>query len=171
MFARITLTLVTIILLSSVAGCGTTNQPSQDTANPQDDSASTITDTESSDNYQMLPIISGSAADLKLDANSDGTTQQLNIGQVLSVSLESNPSTGYSWFGKSSDPAILVVMGEPEYQAAEESATPMVGAPGTTTIFFQAVEKGTATITLDYVRSWETDVAPEKTISITVEVK
>jgi predicted secreted protein len=37
-------------------------------------------------------------------------------------------------------------------------------------LYFEAKGAGTATLTLDYKRGWETDVAPEKTISINVEV-
>lgn len=170
MFKRTTLTLITIFLLLTLAGCGTTNQPDSGSGNPLDNSTGAKTEIIPTDNYQMLPYISRSAADLKLDVNADGTTQQLKIGQVLSVSLESNPSTGYSWFAKSSDTAVIVQMGEPEFQAPEESSTPMVGAPGTDTIYFQAIEAGTATITFDYLRGWETAVTPEKTVTITVEV-
>jgi len=119
----------------------------------------------------MLPYISGSVAVLKLDAAADGSTQQLKAGQVMSISLGSNPSTGYSWYATSSNPAILVQMGEPEFQEPTASATTIVGAPGTAILFFQAVKAGSATIRLEYKRGWEKDVAAEKTITITVEVK
>ena len=119
----------------------------------------------------MLPIISGKVANLKLGAIADGTTQQLKKGQVMSITLESNPSTGYSWYAAISNIAVLAQMGEPEYTAPAESSTPMVGAAGAQTFLFQATEIGSTTITLEYKRGWETDVAPEKTITITVEVK
>jgi predicted secreted protein len=63
-------------------------------------------------------------------------------------------------------------MGEPEYiEPTQSSSTMIVGAAGTETFMFQATASGSAMITLDYKRGWETDVAPEKTITLTVEVK
>lgn len=166
MFKKFTLTLITIFMLVSLVGCGTSSSSSIETTTPNANP-----ENASTDNYQMLPYISGSAADLKLDASADGSTQQLKAGQVMSISLESNPSTGYSWSATSSDPAVMMQMGEPEMQEPTASATPVVGAPGMATLYFQAVKSGAATITLNYQRSWEQGVTPEKTITIMVEVK
>ena len=166
MFKKFTLTLITIFMLVSLVACGTTGSGSNESTTP-----SAEPESASTDNYQMLPYISGSVADLKLDASADGSTQQIKVGQVLSISLESNPSTGYSWSAISSDPAVMMQMGEPQMQEPTTSSTPVVGASGTATLYFQAVKAGTATITLNYQRSWEQGVTPEKTITITVEVK
>jgi inhibitor of cysteine peptidase len=90
----------------------------------------------------------------------------------MAITLESNPSTGYSWFATSSNLDVIAQMGEAQYQEPQSSSTtPIVGAAGTETLSFEAVKAGTATLTLDYKKGWETDVAPEKTITITVEVK
>jgi inhibitor of cysteine peptidase len=164
MFTKFTLTMITIILLTTLTGCSSTT-----TSNASDTYPGP---TDTADEYQMLPIISVNVTNLMLDASADGSTQQLTKGQVMSITLESNPSTGYSWFATSSNPDVLVQMGEPEYQApASDSTNPIVGAAGAETYYFQAADTGTATLTLDYKRSWETDVNPEKTITITVEVK
>jgi len=175
MFTKLTLSIITIILLFSLAGCGTTDQSNPNSAEASNGSqntpSGTITDTTGADNYQMLPVISGKVATLKLDATADGTTQQIKKGEAMSITLESNPSTGYSWYAAISNIAVLAQMGEPEYTAPAESSTPMVGAAGAQTFLFQATEIGSTTITLEYKRGWETDVAPEKTITITVEVK
>lgn len=175
MFAKSTLSMLTVILLISLAGCSTSNQsnPSStdaSSASPSNPSGN-ITDTNTTDNYQMLPVISENVATLRLDSSADGTTQQLKQAEAISITLESNPSTGYSWYARISNTAILAQMGESEYTAPAESSTPIVGAPGTQTYLFQAVETGTTTITLEYRRGWETDVAPEKTITIKVEVR
>jgi inhibitor of cysteine peptidase len=120
----------------------------------------------------MLPYLSGKMSNITLDATADGTTQQLKKGEVMAIGLESNPSTGYSWFATISNPTVLVQMGEPQYQEpAGSSTTPIVGAAGTETFYFQAVETGTTALTLEYKRSFESNVAPEKTIRLTVEVK
>jgi predicted secreted protein len=167
MFTKFSLTLITLILITSLAGCNLKSSTNPNNDNSQGN-PSKITPAA---NQQLLPIISGKAADVQLDASADGTTQQLKKGEIMAITLESNPSTGYSWFATISDPKVVVQMGEHQYQEpASSSSTPIVGAAGTQTFFLQAAETGTATVTLDYKRSWE-DVAPEKTITITVEVK
>lgn len=176
MFPKFSLSIVSILVLVSLASCGT-NTPSPKASNvngnsSQSGSSGTSTESASADNYQMLPLITGKVANVSLDAMADGTTQQLKKGEVMSITLESNPSTGYSWFATISNAPVLVQMGEPQYQApTESSSTPILGASGTQTFYFQAAETGTTTLTLDYKRGFETNVAPEKTVSLTVEVK
>jgi len=164
MFNKITLTLITMILLISMVSC--INAPSDPPTSPADENESS-----EGDEYQMLPIISNKVADINLDASADGTTQQLKKGEIVSISLESNPSTGFSWFPYSSNPDILIQMGEAEFQEPTSSETPMVGAPGMETFYFQASETGITTLTIEYKRGWETDVAAEKVFTVTLEVK
>lgn len=172
MFTKYLLISLALVILGSLAGCGA-KSPTPETATPTQSNSETSTsgtpaESGTEENYQMLPLISGKVANVTLDANADGTTQQLKMGEVLAVRLESNPSTGYSWTSTISNPAVLVQMGEPEYQ---EASTPLPGASGTQTFFFQAAGVGTTTLTLDYLRPFETNIAPEKTVVITVEVK
>ena len=175
MFTKITLSFITLTLLISLAGCSSntpTNPASSSSGESQADTAETYTETNPTNNYQMLPVISGKEASLTLDANADGSTQQITMGEVMAITLESNPSTGFSWFATISDTDVLSQMGESEYiEPTQSSSTMILGASGTETFMFQGTAAGNATITLDYKRGWETDVAPEKTITITVEVK
>jgi inhibitor of cysteine peptidase len=171
MFAKFAIIIIAVFILISIAGCGSTQQP---TSNPTDVSSNSqvnpTTDTEANE-YQMLPDLSGKVASLKLDLSADGTTQKLKKGEVMSITLESNPSTGYSWAAKISDSTVLVLMGEPQFSEPSQSSTPIVGAPGTQTFYFQAADTGTSTVTLNYQRSWEIDVAPAQTFSIIVDVQ
>lgn len=176
MIKKITLTLSSIILILSMAACsaGSTPTESSSTSNSgtQEIPAGTNTETNPTNNQQLLPIISGKEPSLKLDASADGSTQQLKVGEVLAITLESNPSTGYGWFATSSNPEVVAQTGDSQYQEPQStSRTPTLGAAGTETLSFQAKKVGTATLTLDYKRGWETNVAPEKTITIMVEVK
>jgi inhibitor of cysteine peptidase len=158
MFKKITLSLSAIILILSMAGCNSGTTPTQSS--------------NASNNKQLLPIVSGKDVTLSLDESANGTTQQLKVGELMAITLESNPSTGYSWFATSSSPEVIAQTGDSQYQEPQSSSgTPMMGAAGTETLSFQAISVGTATLTLDYKRGWETNVAPEKTITITVEVK
>jgi len=173
MFTKFSLAVITLVLLGSLAGCGGLNQSNPTTTSNNTPSSATgnITDTNSEDNYQMLPIISSKVANMKLDISANGSTQHMRKGEVMSISFESNPSTGYAWTAKISNTAVVVQMGEPEFTEPTQSSTPLVGASGTQTFYFQAVDTGTATITLDYARSFETDVAPAQTVTIIVEVQ
>ncbi len=174
MFTKFTISIITVFLLISLAGCGSTNQsypgPGAPASTSQNIASGTITGT-SEDNYQMLPMISGKVATMKLDASANGSTQQLKKGEVMTVSLESNASTGYAWIATISNPAVVVQMSEPQYTEPNSTSTPVVGAPGMQTFFFQAVDKGRANIKLEYARSFEPGVAPVQTVTITVDVQ
>jgi inhibitor of cysteine peptidase len=172
MFTKFTLTIISMILLVSMAGCGAKTATPSSSADNNSQNGTSVTPESNAENYQMLPLISGKVADVSLSAMADGTTQQLKKGEVMSITLESNPSTGYSWFVTITNSAVLVQMGDPQYQEpASSSNTPIVGAAGTDTFYFQAADTGTTTLTLDYKRGFEANVAPEKTVTITVEVK
>jgi inhibitor of cysteine peptidase len=174
MFKKLTLTMITILLTIFLGGCNNFDTPANPTSSTNDassgDQESTISDAEQEEYYQMLPMLSGMVANLKLDSGADGTTQTLKVGEVMSISLESNPSTGYSWFAISTSTGILAQLGEPQYQPPSSSGTPMLGAAGTDTFFFQAVSAGMVTLTLEYKRAWEANIAPLTTFTITVIV-
>jgi inhibitor of cysteine peptidase len=176
MFKNIALTIISIFLLASMAGCSKSTPPADQSpstnSGTQESQAKPYPETNPNDNQQMLPIISGKEASLQLDASADGTTQVLKVGEVMAIELESNPSTGYSWFSSSSNPEVVAQTGDAQVAVPQSSSgTPILGAAGTETLFFTATKAGTATLTLDYKRGWETDVAPEKTITVTMEVK
>ncbi len=172
MFTKITLTFGAIILLVTLTGCGATTTSTPNNNDSQGESSETNSQTNSANNYQMLPIISGIVANIKLDSSADGTTQQLKVGEVMAITLESNITTGYSWFATISNPKALVQMEDSQYQEPPSDAgTPILGAPGKTTFYLQATETGTTTVTLQYKQAFETNVSPEKTITVTVEVK
>ena len=102
------------------------------------------------------------------DAN-NGQQITIQSDQIVTVTLESNPTTGYSWQVMEIDNAILIQDGDPEYK--QESGTKgLVGAGGTETFRFKAVGTGETTLGLGYMRSWES-VAPIQTFAIQVIVQ
>lgn len=117
----------------------------------------------------ILTAISGCAAQtaLALEAEDNGKEISLQKGQTLVVTLPGNPSTGYTWMLTNPEDAILRQVGEPEFKADSE----LVGAPGTLTIRFEAVEAGQMDLTLGYQRPWETGVEPLETFTAHVTVK
>lgn len=103
------------------------------------------------------------------DADAGKSVKLANGGKLI-VALVSNPSTGFRWAVADPSPVQLRLEGEPEY-VPPGSTTPVVGAAGTEVFTFTAVSAGTATLTLNYARSFEPSVAPEKTFTITVDIK
>jgi predicted secreted protein/N-acetylneuraminic acid mutarotase len=101
------------------------------------------------------------------DANSQVT---LELNQILVVTLESNPSTGYQWEAVEDPNSILEQIGEAEFKSSYEGAEPIVGAGGWEIFRFKAVSAGQMTLQMVYRRYWETDVEPAKTFSIDVVV-
>jgi inhibitor of cysteine peptidase len=91
----------------------------------------------------------------------------VKVDDRFAISLEANPSTGYSWeLTGPLDDKVVVELGS-DHQPGQGSG---VGVPGQQLFRFQAVGQGTATIGLQYVRPWESGVPPAKTSEFTVNV-
>jgi len=108
----------------------------------------------------------------------NGSTVKLGRGGTLIISLESNPSTGYSWsFAGLAGPELELV-GEPQYVPPTSTATPVVGAAGTQVFTFRATGTGMppagtpaiVQLALDYKRGFEPDATPAQAFRITVEI-
>ena len=144
-------------MLVLMAGCAT-----------EGDDASTGPDVNRS---EEAIVESGEALDVVvLGAEDDGSEVELAAGQVLEVTLESNPTTGYRWEVSEVDGAVLAQVGEAEFQEAPTEGEQVVGAGGVETFRFTAAS-GETTLTLVYHRSWETDVEPEDTFTVQVIVR
>jgi len=106
-----------------------------------------------------------------VEVNEDNNSGQIELkqDQILVVTLESNPSTGYSWKPTKNDKSILIQLGKAEFKPSETSEPPMVGSGGWEIFRFRAISAGQMTLELIYHRSWE-DAEPLKTFSIQVTV-
>jgi inhibitor of cysteine peptidase len=117
----------------------------------------------------VLALFSGCGTNgASLTDEDNGKRVTLKPGDVLTLTLESNPTTGYSWQVVKIDNAILVQDGDPEYKQSSGSAG-LVGAGGTETFHFKAVGTGAAALELGYMRPWES-VPPIETFSLTVQI-
>jgi N-acetylneuraminic acid mutarotase/predicted secreted protein len=110
-----------------------------------------------------------SADTVDVNEADDGGQIELELGQILVVTLESNPSTGYRWELLENNESILKQFGQAEFKPSDTSEPPMVGAGGWEIFRFKAVSSGQMTLELVYHRSWE-DVEPLKTFSILITV-
>jgi inhibitor of cysteine peptidase len=106
--------------------------------------------------------------EVKVTIDDAGREMQLKKSQTLVVTLEGNPTTGYSWeVAEPLDEQVLRQAGEPEFK--QESTA--LGAGGVQILRFEAVNAGKITLKLAYRRSWEKGVEPLNTFSLQVVVR
>ncbi|MCK4341155.1 MAG: protease inhibitor I42 family protein [Phycisphaerae bacterium] len=106
-------------------------------------------------------------ADIQLDEDDHGTAVLTPVGTKITVTLPSNVTTGYAWELIDPDTSILENTGQ-DYVAPLFGAT---GTGGNEVWEFTARAAGSATIRLEYRRSWEDDsIDPADTFQANVQV-
>ena len=100
----------------------------------------------------------------KLGVDDNGRQVDIEEGQIVTIALESNPSTGYRWEVAELREDILRKVGETEFEV--ESIVP--GTPGRETLRFKAVGTGQTTLRLVYHRAWQKGVDPLRTFSVQI---
>ena len=120
--------------------------------------------------FIALAIFSGCQSnETVLSELDNGKQVAIQPGDIVSITLASNPTTGYSWQVIEIYEAVLTQKGEPEYK--QNSGTQgLVGSGGTETFRFEALESGSTTLTLGYARPWES-VPSLETFSISIIVQ
>ena len=96
-----------------------------------------------------------------------GTTVHVKQGSIVNITLEGNPTTGYTWEVAPGASGALEQQGEPSFKA-DSSA---LGSGGMMTLQFKAARAGTSTLKLIYHRSFEPNVAPLQTFEVTIVVE
>jgi predicted secreted protein len=89
--------------------------------------------------------------------SSSGSYQMNTEGDTLTLSLESNHTTGYSWEIHGLDRSALQAKNAYVQDKApiNEEGEPMVGVGGRDIFTFKALKPGTATLTLSYEQPWK----------------
>jgi inhibitor of cysteine peptidase len=108
-----------------------------------------------------------SVAVIKLDAESNGGSVEMAVGDQLQVVLEGNPTTGYVWDLYEVDRDVLDMPEMAGYQQEGED----LGAGGMFTLTFVAVKAGQTQLSLRYFRPFELEAPPEDTFVLDVTVK
>jgi inhibitor of cysteine peptidase len=120
--------------------------------------------------FLALALFSGCGTQGTQITDADNGKQiTIKSGDVVTVTLESNPTTGYSWQVIEIDNAVLLQDGDPEYKQSPGSES-LVGAGGTETFRFKAIGNGETSLGLGYMRPWES-VPPIQTFTIQVIVQ
>ena len=105
-----------------------------------------------------------------MDTNHIVKAVEIAKGGVLTISLGSNPSTGFSWTEDAliGNPAVV-------QQTASEFVAPetqgLVGASGSQVWTFKALQTGTTTLSMEYGRPWEGGEKGVWTFELAVTVK
>jgi len=88
--------------------------------------------------------------------------------KIFTLTLESNPSTGYQW-------ELSQPLDETKVKLVDsfdrEPHTDRAGAAGVELWLFRAVGSGETTISMRYVRPWEKDAVPAETASFSVIIR
>ncbi len=90
---------------------------------------------------------------------------QVVRGDILTVRLPGNPTTGYRWEPEERDESPLHLI-DSTYQAAYPER---VGSGGDFVFRFRARAKGETRLRLIYARSWETGAADEFEVTIQIQ--
>lgn len=116
-------------------------------------------------------LLSGcsSSNEVKLDIGDSGSQVEVKQGQVLAISLESNPTTGYKWEVLKINEEMLEQIGEAEFESSQSGD--VVGAGGVETLRFKTVGVGTTYLELGYLRFWEEDVAPLLLYTLSIVIR
>lgn len=109
-----------------------------------------------------------SSKQVNLTAADKNSQVDVKSGDKIVITLEGNPSTGYTWEVNDLNTTILEQVGDPVFSSSNPG---LVGSVGSLTITFKALKAGTATLTLVYHRPWETGVDPIDTFAVTVTVR
>ena len=120
--------------------------------------------------FLILALFSGCGTKgTSLTDADNGKQITVKSGNLVTLTLVSNPTTGYSWQVMEIDSVILIQDGEPEYKQSPGSEG-LVGAGGTETFRFKAVGSGETVLSLGYMRPWES-VQPTETFKVQVVVQ
>jgi predicted secreted protein len=109
-----------------------------------------------------------------LTIEDNGQVLDLPVGTSLTLRLESTPGTGFAWEVVDRAAGSLKLLGEPHLEPCPEGegrASRPLGAPSCQVFRFEAANRGTGSLRLEYKRRWETTVAPEKRFSVELHIE
>ena len=101
-----------------------------------------------------------------LDESDNNTRVVLYLGDIISVRLKSNMTTGYRWNTKDLPSALQQVDSK-----AEPRKGGRVGEAGLQTFTFKAIAPGESTLQLNYIRPFEKDTPPAKTFRLLLSIE
>ncbi len=92
------------------------------------------------------------------------------VGSTITVTLCSNPTTGFQW-GEQAQISDTKVVKQTSHKMVAPANTGMVGAPGNEVWTFEALKAGASTISFSYSRPWEGGEKNVETLKLNVTVQ
>ncbi|NBA94540.1 protease inhibitor I42 family protein [Pseudomonas sp. R5(2019)] len=93
----------------------------------------------------------------------------LHVGQKLTLTLPSNPTTGFRWLVQNPAGSILRSLSPEVYTNPEDAG--LVGSGGQSVWRFQAQNAGEGHLLLVYQQPWAPEVRPAETFDCAISVK
>lgn len=90
-------------------------------------------------------------------------TIEVQRGEKFQIALESNPTTGYGWEFET-DPNLISLINQ-----TFKPESDLIGAGGTETFKFSALNEGEAEIVFSYKRSWEEEIIEKKVFQVKIQ--
>jgi len=120
----------------------------------------------------MASVVGGTVAWAKVGDNATDANQEveLTVGDSWTVTLESNPTTGFQWQLVSNTDEAVLELADHKYEPSEDALAGVCGAGGKEVRTFKALKKGKSTITLEYSQPWEGGTKAAETFVMTVVV-
>lgn len=121
---------------------------------------------EGDEETKPRPAVTGT---VEVTAKDQNQIVRATVGNLIRITLESNPSTGYNWELRDFDYGVAEFYSS-DLVARQTDGNVLFGAPGDTVITIQAVKTGNQDITLVYRRQWEPPDQVEATFAFKLEV-
>jgi predicted secreted protein len=115
-------------------------------------------------------LLSVETEEINVNIEDEGGQVELEQGQILVVTLDSNPTTGYSWEQAENQESYLEQMGQPEFKQSLTGGRPVAGGGGWEIFRFKAISAGQMTLQLIYHRPWEEGIEPANTFFLDVVI-
>ena len=95
---------------------------------------------------------------------------EVGVGGVLTVTLGSNPTTGFSW-SEEAEIGNETILQQTGHEFLEPGKEGVVGAAGNEVWTFDALKKGTTVVSMEYGRPWEGGEKGVWIFNLTITVK
>lgn len=112
-----------------------------------------------------LTACSSPAKEVSVDESSTGKQIEIAVGGTLTVTLESNITTGYSWDLKQIGDTTILQKTDNKYEAPTSG---LIGAGGKEIWNFKTLKAGKTTLTMEYSQPWEGGEKGARTFNLTV---
>ena len=101
-----------------------------------------------------------------LNKEHNGKQIQISQNQKITITLDSNPTTGYIWTNTDSSIKIIRQIKKTKFKASSKK----MGAGGKQSFIFEAKDIGDTELKLIYHRPWEKNIAPIDTFIVNIKI-